>query len=155
VVQARDAGETPIPIVAPPATPKKRTKKPDAKKHDEPKPAAAGTDFDGLPSIASISIKGDAVEILVRNTIEKTLSPLRACYRAAARAKSAAPHVSLHVGFDIDRRGTPTKVRAIGGGELDVLAPCATKVISGVNDLPGPSTGSARINVTIEFRPNL
>ena len=116
-------------------------------------PVAPGS-LDGLPSIKTIEVKGTIADLAVRRGIEQALSPFRACYRAAARARQQTPQVELAIAFEIDRRRVPVKVRAIGGGALDTLATCAAKVTSDIRDLPAPSHGAASVSVLLEFRPN-
>lgn len=118
-----------------------------------PVPPEVGS-LDGLPSIKTIEVKGTTADLAIRKAVEQTLSPLRGCYRAAARAKQQTPKVELSIAFEIDARRAPVKVRAIGGGPLEALAACATKVTSDIRDLPAPQQGNVRVSVSLEFRPN-
>ena len=86
--------------------------------------------------------------------VEQALSPLRGCYRAAARAKQLTPHVDLKIAFEFDARRVPLKISAIGGAPLDALVTCAAKVASDLRDLPAPTNGNVRVSVSLEFRPN-
>lgn len=118
-----------------------------------PVPQAAGT-LDGLPSIKAIDLDGGIALTGVRKSIEQTLSPLRACYRAAARAKQRTPRVNLTIAFDVGERRVPSKIRASGGAPLDSLATCAAGVAASIRDLPAPKGAGARVIVSVEFRPN-
>jgi eukaryotic-like serine/threonine-protein kinase len=118
-----------------------------------PVPQAAGT-LDGLPSIKAIDLDGGIALIGVRKSVEQTLSPLRGCYRAAARAKQQTPRVQLTIAFEVGERRVASKIRTTGGAPLDNLATCAAKVAADIRDLPAPEGAGARVIVSVEFRPN-
>jgi serine/threonine protein kinase len=118
-----------------------------------PIPSTAGT-LDGLPSIKAIDLDGGIALTGVRKSVEQTLSPLRGCYRAAARAKQQTPRVQLTIAFDVGERRVPSKIRTTGGAPLDSLATCAAKVAADIRDLPAPKGAGARVIVSVEFRPN-
>lgn len=118
-----------------------------------PIPAGVGT-LDGLPSIKAIDLDGAIALGTVRKSVEQALSPLRGCYRAAARAKQQTPRVQLTLAFDVGERRVPSKIRATGGAPLDALAPCAARVAADLRGLPAPQGAGARVTVSLEFRPN-
>ena len=109
--------------------------------------------LDGIPYLQTIEVKGLAAEPAVRKAVGELLAPLRACYRYSARERKLAPQVPLTITFEIDRRRVPIKVRAVGGGPLDMLATCANQVTSDLRDLPAPTSGTVRVSVSLEFRP--
>ncbi|MDQ3338098.1 MAG: serine/threonine protein kinase [Myxococcota bacterium] len=116
-------------------------------------PVSPGS-LDGLPSIKTIEVKGTTADTAVRKAVEQALSPLRGCYRGAARAKQQTPQVDLRIAFEFDARRVPLKISAIGGGSLDMLATCAAEVTSDIRGLPAPTNGNVRVSVSLEFRPN-
>jgi hypothetical protein len=155
IAQIKRPAEPPPPVVQPAAAtePPKKVIPPLFPPTDKVAPTVGS--LDGLPSIKTIEVKGSTADTAIRKAVEQTLSPLRGCYRAAARAKQQTPQVDLTIAFDIDARRQPIKVRAIGGGALDSLPACASKVTSDIRDLPAPTTGaSVRVSVSLEFRPN-
>ncbi|MBA3395420.1 MAG: protein kinase [Deltaproteobacteria bacterium] len=113
----------------------------------------AATRFEATATIASLVVKGPLADAVVRRGVERTLGALRACYRTSARTRQTSPTIEMQIGFEIDQTRAATKVRAIGGGPLDALAQCAASATAEIRTQQAPASGTARISMTIRFKP--
>jgi serine/threonine-protein kinase len=130
----------PAAVAAPPAAP--------------PPPAAPGPgSLDATPAVVSLDVKGSLSPSIVRRSVERTLSALRACYRTAARAGGATPALDLRLSFEIDENSLATRVMT-SGASFGSLAGCAAGVTGGIRTQEAPDVGTAQVTVVIRFRPS-
>ena len=120
-----------------------------------PSPAVAadpGT-LDATPMVVSLDVKGSLSPAVVRRSVERTLTSLRACYRTAARTGGATPAVDLRLTFEIDENSLATQI-ATGGASFGSLATCAATVASQIRTQEAPDVGTVQVAVVIRFRPS-
>ena len=115
-------------------------------------PASPGS-LDAVASITALDVKGPLSPSIVRRSVDRTLSQLRACYRTAARAGGATPAVELQLVFEIDENGLATRVVATGA-TFGSLASCAAGVAGQIRTQEAPDVGTAHVTVGIRFRPS-
>ena len=138
-------------IAAPPAVPQPPPAAVPARPPAPPRPAAPGA-LDATPSVVSLEVKGSLSPSIVRRSVERTLTALRGCYRAAARAGQAAPAVDLRMSFEIDENSLATHV-ATDAASFGSLASCAAAVAGQIRSPEAPDVGTAQVTVVIRFRP--
>jgi len=115
-------------------------------------PASPGA-LDAVPAITALDVKGPLSPSIVRRSVDRTLSQLRACYRASARARGATPELDLQLAFEIDENGLATRVTA-SGAAFGSLAGCAARVAGQIRTQEAPDVGTAHVTVGIRFRPS-
>jgi hypothetical protein len=105
-----------------------------------------------VPEVASLDVKGSLSTGVVKRGLERYMSQLRSCYRAAARAGKATPAIELQLSFEIDENSLATHVSA-GGASFGSLPGCAAGVIGQLHTQEAPDVGTAQVSVLIRFRP--
>jgi serine/threonine-protein kinase len=121
-----------------------------------PPPANPGT-LDATPSVLTLDVKGSLSPAIVRRSVERTLSAMRACYRTAARAAGATPALDLRTTFEIDENSRSSQVLAqilASGAGFGSLESCAAGVTSQIRTQEAPDVGTAQVTVVIRFRPS-
>ena len=117
-----------------------------------PAPPAGPGSLDAVPEVVSLDVKGSLSTGVVKRGLERTMSQLRSCYRAAARAGKATPAIELQLSFEIDENSLATHVSA-GGASFGSLSGCAAGVIGQLHTQEAPDVGTAQVSVLIRFRP--
>ncbi len=121
-----------------------------------PPPPNPGT-LDATPSVVTLDVKGSLSPAIVRRSVERTLSAMRACYRTAARAAGATPALDLRLTFEINENSRSSQVLAqilAGGAGFGSLESCAAGVTSQIRTQEAPDVGTAQVTVVIRFRPS-
>ncbi|MEO7730256.1 MAG: hypothetical protein ABIY55_04740, partial [Kofleriaceae bacterium] len=109
--------------------------------------------LDATPGVVSLEVKGSLSPSIVRRSVERTLSSLRACYRVAARAGGNTPAVELRLAFEIDENSLATHVTT-AGASFGSFASCAAGVAGQIRTQEAPDVGTAQVIVVIGFRPS-
>ncbi len=104
------------------------------------------------PAIEMLDVKGSLSPAVVRRSVERTLGSLRACYRTAAKEGKTTPAVDLKLSFEIDESSTASSVSATGN--FGSLSSCARSAFGRLQTQQAPDVGTARVVVTITFRPS-
>jgi len=115
-------------------------------------PSGPGS-FDAVPSITALGVKGSLSPSLVRRSVDRVLTALRACYRTAARAGGATPAIELQLTFEIDENGLATQV-ATSGAPFGSLPGCVADVAGQIRTQEAPDVGTAHVTVSLRFRPS-
>jgi len=140
------AAATPEPSPPPPSPP------PPLVVAARPTVAPGPGSLDAMPAVETLDVKGSLSRTIVRRSMERTLGPLRSCYRAAAREGKATPAIDLQLRFEVDENSLATHV-VTSGGSFGSLARCAASVVGQVHTQEAPDVGTAQVFVVIRFRP--
>jgi hypothetical protein len=144
----------PVPTPAPP--PPSAAPPPKLAAAPPPKPAITGPggpgSLDATPAIESLDVKGSLSPAVVRRSVERTLGPLRSCYRTAAKEGKATPAIDLKLSFEIDESSAATRITT-SGGSFGSLGSCAASVVGQVRTQEAPDVGTVQVSAVIRFRP--
>jgi len=138
-------------VVAPPIVLDKPVVKPVVKvpvRIPPPKPK----NFDAIPSITGLSVKGPLSGREVKRGVDRRMASLRTCYQSASRRSNKVTPLSVKVSFVIDEAKRATQIK-VSGASLSGLGSCITSSIKKIQSRNAPDTGVARVSFSIKYAP--
>jgi hypothetical protein len=104
-----------------------------------------------VPRVTRVSVDGSLPTSEIRTAIDRAQSPLRACYRSAARKAAKTPTLAIKISFEIDEARAARGVR-VAGDTLGV-AGCVSDALSGIRTRVAPDVGIVVVTAVIKFDP--
>lgn len=134
-------------VVIPPVTPPTIKPKPPI-----PPPLAKPKNYDAIPTISGLQVKGPMSSREIKRAVERRMSSLRDCYKSASKRSNKVPTLSVKVSFAIDEAKRATQV-AVKGATLSGLGSCIGASIKKVQSRNAPDTGLAKVSFSIRYVP--